>query len=383
LVSLPTVVGAQADAASPEGADWALTSFLVDDELMSVPIGVGPSLLLEAGTASGSGGCNTFNGGYVLDGAALVFDDALTLTLTSCPGDADEVEDAYLSQLTNTTGWAISGNALELIDESDDVILTFESPGAALTSSDLAILLARLDQMQADIDALGQRVDNISIARLRARIKALEADNERLKDQVTQLGRPAQSDSSGGPLNAAEKVLVTAVPARIASLCRPLRDRLPTGTAAAVQCSPNTSNVSEMAYYLMDKGTAVSLYDRNMRAQGLELLDELPPPGATGCWEGNPGYGYAPGGYIGGVGCYVKDGRANLRIIQEATFCKQLKVGGRQLKRPVMYVGITGPNADIQRVYDWAMRGKPNNLISGVVVPIENPNGRPSPTCGS
>jgi hypothetical protein len=138
-----------------------------------------------------------------------------------------------------------------------------------------------------------------------------------------------------------------------------------------------------MAYYLLDDEEAVALYRDRMQAQGVELIPEFNPEGIVGCWEGGPSYGFAPGGYIGGVGCYVEDGRANLRIIQEATNCKQMRVGGTQLQRPVMYVAMTGSNQNIERLYDWAMRNKPQNLISGLVEPIPRPDSRRSPTCGS
>lgn len=382
LASVPAGAAAQPDAVGPEGTDWALTGYLVDDEIAGVPIGVDVTLLLEAGVASGSGGCNTFSGGYLIEGTSLTFDAGLTRTLRACAGAAQDVEDTYLSSLTEVAGWEVSGAELELSDTFGEVVLTFAAPGATLTPGQLLNLLARLDAMEVEIDALDQRIDNISIARLRERIKNLEADNQDLKKQIGDLGR-VPGTSSGSAFNAAEKVLLEGIPTRISSRCSPLRERLPVGAVAAVQCSPSTTHVTEMAYYLMGKSGALSLFDSRMEAHGLEGTSDIEPPGTTGCWEGNPGYSFPGGGYIGGIGCYIENGRANLRIVQESTKCKQLRVGGKLLKRPVTYIAMTGPDRDIQRIYDWAMRSKPNNLASGLTVPIERPGARRSPNCSS
>ena len=173
------------------------------------------------------------------------------------------------------------------------------------------------------------------------------------------------------------------VPGRFAGTCRPLRERLPNGTAAAVQCSPNTSVVSAMAYYLMESGDALRLYQQRMKQAGAPQLPEFLPEGVVGCWEGEPAYDYAPGGYVGGIGCFVQDGRANLRVLEQATACRQLKVGSTTLKLPVMYAALTGSKGDIQRLYDWAMRQKDNMRVSGLTQPIERPSAKRSPNCAS
>ena len=379
LVSMPGTVTAQDEPTGLGGVDWTLTGYVEDGLMTSAPIGVDATLRLEEGTASGSGGCNAFSGGYELEGDSLTFDDALTRTLRACIGDAAHVEDVYLTSLLEVSEWGIVDGELRLSDGSE-MILTFELPGGDLTSADLAQLLDRLDGLEADLSAVDKRVDNISIGKLRERLRNLEADNKNLKAQIADLRRQPPV-SSVSAFNNAEKVLLEAVPARIASRCQPLRSGLPSGTAAAVRCSPNTSTVSDMAYYLLDKAGAVKLYDKHMKGQGLEPTGELPGPDATGCWEGNPGYGFAPGGYVGGIGCYVKDGQANLRIIHQATDCKQLKVGTKQLKRPVMYVALDGPDDDILSLYEWALRGKDNLEISGLVEDIARPVGKSSPNC--
>mgnify|MGYP006987971316 CR=1 FL=1 len=103
---------------------------------------------------------------------------------------------------------------------------------------------------------------------------------------------------------------------------------------------------------------------------GAPWTDTFGPPGQPSCADGEPSYVYADGGGIAAVGCYVDGGRANLRIIQDATACKQLKAGKRQLKRPVMYVAMTGDSRDIAPLFEWAQRGK------GVVQTIDRPNAR-------
>jgi heat shock protein HslJ len=73
-----------------------------------------PSLLLksEGKLAQGSGGCNRFTGSYELEGDSLKF-GPIASTRMFCEEVMDQ-EQAYLQVLTETTGYKVSGNSLEL-----------------------------------------------------------------------------------------------------------------------------------------------------------------------------------------------------------------------------------------------------------------------------
>lgn len=396
LAALPASSLAQDEPASPEGIDWYLTSYLGDAGVTQVPITVDASLRLEDGRASGVGGCSPFEGPYELDASSFVVGDELSRSPGACSTEAHAIERAYLGALALVEGWAIADGVLELLDADDRAILTFEPPAGTWTASELERLLARLAEVEAAIATREVRVDDIAVADLRDRIGTLEADIAALEQQVAALqasgGTAAGSGTSGGSgaagsgttggsgtgsgvnasvkFNAAEKVLLEGVPTRIAGTCRPLRQRLPAGTAAAVECSPNTSRVTEMAYYLLEGPRAVELFQDRMQAGGAQAFEMLGPPGQPTCEDGDPAYIYADGGGIAAIGCFIDGGRANVRIIEDATACKQLRVGKRQLKRPVMYVAMTGASGDIRPLYRWAQGGP------GLISRIDRPNAR-------
>ncbi len=375
LAVLAPIAAAQDVPADPEGADWRLVEQRVEGSLAAVPLTVPASLTLADGVATGSGGCNDFSGSYALDGASLSFADEMARTLRSCAPEAEAVEDAYLSILADVVSWTIGESRLELRDTLDEIVLVFETPGDGLTASQLAQLLARLDAADATIATLGSRVDDISIGRLRERLKDLETANARLQQQLSELRAiPAPTQTAG--LSSAERVLLEGVPARIAGTCQPLRQSLPSGTAAAVQCKPNTSRVTEMAYYLLEGDRALKLFNDRMASGGASYVDTYGPPGTPTCEDGVPSYLFADGGGIAGLGCFVDGGKANLRLVQDATACKQLKVGSQQLKRPAMYVAMTGPNANIVPLNGWAIGG------SGVTKTIARPKAKKSPGAG-
>ena len=72
---------AQEEPASPEGFRWDLTAYAADGELVPVPWTVDAMLQLDAGVASGNGGCNSFSGTYILEGESLTFGDEFVRTL--------------------------------------------------------------------------------------------------------------------------------------------------------------------------------------------------------------------------------------------------------------------------------------------------------------
>lgn len=80
----------------------------------SIPDAANPTLMMEAGVASGDAGCNRFTGEYSLDGDRFEI-GPLAVTLMACEPDVDEFERAYLEMLG-------AADTLEVVD--DEVILS-------------------------------------------------------------------------------------------------------------------------------------------------------------------------------------------------------------------------------------------------------------------
>jgi putative lipoprotein len=94
-----------------------------------VPDGVVATLRLDDGVASGSGGCNTYSGGYTLEGGSLTF-GPLRTTLMMCAEPAASVESSYLAALASVAAWAIDGSTLTLSDEGGAALLVYAPHGA-------------------------------------------------------------------------------------------------------------------------------------------------------------------------------------------------------------------------------------------------------------
>jgi heat shock protein HslJ len=109
------------DGAAPplEGTEWTLVDGLdaPDDSV--------PTLTLADGSASGFGGCNTFTGGYELDGESITI-GPLAATLMACEDDKSAAEAAYLPALEAADSWAIEDGEL-VLSSGDEESLRFSA----------------------------------------------------------------------------------------------------------------------------------------------------------------------------------------------------------------------------------------------------------------
>ena len=81
-------------------------------------------------------------------------------------------------------------------------------------------------------------------------------------------------------------------------------------------------------------------------------------------------------------GCYRTSGRAELRVVDNATNCKRLKVAGKTLASPAFYVALQGTNNDLGRLYEWAIKGLDSESaqLTSITQPIPSNLGT-SPSC--
>jgi len=108
--------GGDEDGPPLEGTEWALASG-VDVPGDADP----PTLLLEEGNASGFGGCNTFTGGYELDGDSISI-GPLAGTLMACELQKMAVEGAYMPALEAADAWSIDGDELVLSSGGEETL---------------------------------------------------------------------------------------------------------------------------------------------------------------------------------------------------------------------------------------------------------------------
>lgn len=392
LAALPGAALAQdEELTSPEGPEWLLTSYYVEDaaELVPVPFPIEPTLLLQDSVASGFAGCNQFSGSYELDGGSLRFSEEMSVTLALCEDPAQSIEDAYMALLSEVDGWAIDVGVLELNDDFGEVILTFETPSIMWTPSQLAALMTTLaelrtsvDDLQVGIDTLREDVETLNVPKVRQRVKKLETDNRDVKKRLEELedapaSGPDPGTSQPGSFTSAEKVLLKGIPPRIASLCTPLRSSLPKSTRGAVTCRPNTNAVSSVDYYLMNGPDAASEFG--------SVMNQFNVPDAVSadqtCEQGVKSQRQWVGGGWQAEGCYRTGGTAQLRIIDNAADCKKLKVDGKNMPNPAIYMALQG--SDLERVHSWATKNMPADTtqLTSITQPIPSNLGN-SPSCG-
>jgi heat shock protein HslJ len=107
------------DAGGPplEGTQWTLSSSASAD----APGDEAPTLMLEEGNASGFGGCNTFSGGYELDGESITI-GPLAGTLMACEEPKMAAEAFYLPALEAADAWTVEGGELVLSADGEETL---------------------------------------------------------------------------------------------------------------------------------------------------------------------------------------------------------------------------------------------------------------------
>jgi heat shock protein HslJ len=107
-----------------DGPMWVLTS----KTALGVDLGsVTVTALFEAGTLSGSGGCNRYTTTYEVSGSSLTVRAPFAGTLKACPPPETAVETAYLQRLPRVASYSIAGSTLTLSDSSGKALLSYNA----------------------------------------------------------------------------------------------------------------------------------------------------------------------------------------------------------------------------------------------------------------
>jgi len=114
------------DSVQLENTHWRLTH-LSGHPVAQVEGRPGAHLILrsEQGQAGGSDGCNSFFGGYRVEGESIGF-DPLAATKMYCAEGMDTA-DAFHAALAEARRWRVQGERLELYDASGGVVAGFQA----------------------------------------------------------------------------------------------------------------------------------------------------------------------------------------------------------------------------------------------------------------
>lgn len=110
-----------------EGTAWRLDGISTGTDAVSSTL-AGTEITAtfgDDGTLSGSGGCNTYNTTYAVDGEELTVDGGIMSTKMACEQDVMDQEAAFLAALAETSSYEIQGSTLTLSDANGGFLLSF------------------------------------------------------------------------------------------------------------------------------------------------------------------------------------------------------------------------------------------------------------------
>jgi heat shock protein HslJ len=114
--------GTSAGADALDGTSWNVTAVAGTAQGVDVA-GMNATLAFSAGTAHGFGGCNQFTTSYAIDGSSLTIELPAS-TMMACPDPKMAFESVYLGALPQTASYTVSGDTLELLDQSGSSVVT-------------------------------------------------------------------------------------------------------------------------------------------------------------------------------------------------------------------------------------------------------------------
>lgn len=118
-----------AAAGTLDGVTWHATAINNGNEaVVSIAAGTDPTAVYEnAGTITGNGGCNAFNGPAVVDGSKVKIGPLASTKMACADEAATTQETAYLAALENATTFEVRSGHLELRDAQGALQVSFET----------------------------------------------------------------------------------------------------------------------------------------------------------------------------------------------------------------------------------------------------------------
>lgn len=125
------VIQANAAPTTLTSRSWTLTRLIVDGQ--EQPLSPSHPATLTFHTqdhnASGSGGCNSYGGSYVIFGSSLRFDNMRSTAMACMDKNVMDQEGAYLQALARVGSYHLDGDTLTLDGDSGRVTMTFQPGG--------------------------------------------------------------------------------------------------------------------------------------------------------------------------------------------------------------------------------------------------------------
>ena len=133
LASPEGIPGPAGGETGMENTQWNLVSFGETPLIQGSAI----NLLLAAGQAGGSGGCNSYGGSYKVEGTSISFSE-ITSTKRACTdAQVTEQEQRYFLALETASEYFVEGNQLRITYNDGQGVLIFESalPGGSVPTN--------------------------------------------------------------------------------------------------------------------------------------------------------------------------------------------------------------------------------------------------------
>ncbi len=123
--SAPETTPSKTAALTLEGPTWQLVS-LADEkgETIAAMTGVTVTAGFNEGQLTGNGGCNSYFGGYTVDGDKLTITPAGT-TMMACDEKVMAQEKAFMAALASAATFQIADGQLQIMNDKGAVVLTF------------------------------------------------------------------------------------------------------------------------------------------------------------------------------------------------------------------------------------------------------------------
>jgi heat shock protein HslJ len=115
-------------SAALEGVTWVLDRGSIDALAPDAPADARVDASFEDGRVSGRSGCNSYFGGYDVDGDALTFDTLGGTEMACMPGSLMDLEAAYLAALGGVGSFRVTGDELVLTGAGATLTFTSEPP---------------------------------------------------------------------------------------------------------------------------------------------------------------------------------------------------------------------------------------------------------------
>ncbi|UHD14310.1 META domain-containing protein [Thiocapsa bogorovii] len=128
----PMAGSAETAVPAIDATAWRILAYRSDAEadtdLVSIePRDVPPRLAFAEGRVSGTVGCNSFSGGYTLEGDHLTIDPRMAMTMMACEESLMALEQAITTHLAAVAGYRQAERTLELLDAGGAVLILLET----------------------------------------------------------------------------------------------------------------------------------------------------------------------------------------------------------------------------------------------------------------